>query len=110
MPSSRRVLSLLALIAAITVARGDDPAPAPANGPAPAGQPAQPGQPAPPGKAGPPPDPAREQMFQDKSAEDALVLIKKPDIADVMEGLDRLAKLHSGKATSGTIDAVLVRT
>jgi HEAT repeat protein len=49
-------------------------------------------------------------MFQDKAAEDALVLIRKPDIADVMEGLDRLSKLHSAKATSATIDAVLART
>jgi HEAT repeat protein len=52
----------------------------------------------------------REQLFQDKSAEDALAIVQKGDIANVMEGLDRLAKLHSGKVTSAVIDTVLART
>jgi HEAT repeat protein len=111
MPSLRRALFPLALFAAMSAARGDDPAPpkgpdpaAPGGKPAPGGQPPGGAQPA------PPPDPVREQAFQDKAAEDALVLIRKPGIADAMEGIDRLSKLHSSKATSGTIDAVLARS
>src|SRR5262245_16680420 len=92
MPSLVRALVPLALFAAITAARGDDPPPGKAPDPAPpAGQPAPGGQPAGGAQASPPPDPAREQAFQDKAAEDALVLIRKPGIADAMEGIDRLA-------------------
>ena len=103
MTALRRTAALLVLAAAVSGARGDDKAPNPPAGPAP-GQPGQPPQ------AGPPPDPAREQAFQDKAAEDALVVIRKPGIADAMEGLDRLSKLRSEKVTAATIDAVLARS
>jgi HEAT repeat protein len=75
-------------------AHGDDPAKPP---PAPAAPP-------------PPSDPVKEQMFQDKAADDALALMQKGDITSVMEGLDRLSKARSGKDTSGVIDFVLTRT
>lgn len=48
-------------------------------------------------------------MFQDKAAEDALALMQKGDITSVMEGLDKLSKARSGKATSRVIDFVLAR-
>lgn len=67
----------------------------------------------PPGPSKPPvpeKDPVREQLFQDKAAEDALVLIRSPGVADVMEGLDRLARLKSSKVTAAVVDAVLARS
>jgi HEAT repeat protein len=97
----RKLCVALALCCAVGAANAEDPPkPAPQDqGPA-----APPKQP-----AGPPPDPAREQLFQDKAAEDALAVIRKPAIADAMEGLERLARLKSSKVTGAVIDVVLAR-
>jgi len=80
---------------------GDDP-PKPAP-PAPGGQPPAAVPPA------APPDPVKEQMFQDKAADDAFALMQKGDVTDVMEGLDKISKLHTGKVTSQVMDFVLGR-
>jgi HEAT repeat protein len=102
---SRLLLSLALLATAGSGAHGDDPVKPSAPGQAPPGE-------APPAKKpdAPPADPVREQLFQDKAAEDALVLVLRPGVADVMEGLDRLAKVKSTKVTGAVIDAMLART
>ncbi len=106
---SRLLLGLALCAASGAGARGDDPVkPAPPGEPPP-GQ-APPAQPPAKKADGPPADPVREQLFQDKAAEDALVLVMKPGVADVMEGLDRLAKVKSTKVTGAVIDTVLART
>jgi HEAT repeat protein len=97
-PMKRRALAALLLALWAAGAAGDDaPKPPPAAQP-PAGQP-----------KGPPADPAKEQAFQDKAAEDALALLQKGDIGSVMDGIERLSKLQSGKVTSAVIDFVLAR-
>jgi len=93
----RRLLAPLFLLAAVAGAHGDDPAKPPPPPPAPGAPP-------------PAPDPVKEQMFQDKAADDALALMHKGDITSVMEGIDHLSKARSGKVTSGVIDFVLTRT
>src|SRR6185295_13271923 len=96
----RRLLASFLVLAAALAAHGDDPAKPPAGGAPP---PAPPGPPAPaPGG----PDPVKEQMFQDKAADDALAMMQKGDITSVMEGLDKLSKARSGKDTSLVIDFV----
>ncbi len=93
----RRILAPFLVLAAVAGAHGDDP-PKPAPGAQPPGQP-----------PAPPPDPVKEQQFQDKAAEDAYSLMQKGDITSVMEGLDRLSKLHTDRVTPSVIDFVLAR-
>jgi hypothetical protein len=97
----RRLLAPVLVLAAVAFARGDDP-------PKPGGQPPSGQPPAAPPQA-PPPDPVKEQQFQDKAVDDAFALMQKGDITSVMEGLDRISKAHSGKATSQVVDFVLGR-
>ena len=52
-------------------------------------------------------DPVKQQMFADKEAEEALDLIEGGQITEVMEGLDRLSKIPSKKATAGVVTYAL---
>src|SRR5262245_57705500 len=86
----RRAVAVLFVLSFALGAHGDgDPAKAPAGAPQ--------------------RDPAQEQAFQDKAAEDALPLVRSASVADAMAGLERLSKVRSAKVTSAVIDAVLAR-
>lgn len=56
-----------------------------------------------------PADPEKEQRFADKEAEDALAVIRRAGITDVMEGLDRLAGVSSAKVTGDIVTMALAR-